>query len=804
MTIASTARKAGPLLGTGTQTAFPFTFKVFAGGDLLVTRANALGIETALVLDVDYTVTLNSNQETSPGGTVTYPISGAALPVGSVLAIVGDLDYDQPLDLPSGGNFSPLALENQLDRATMQIQQLNERLDRTFSLPVSSSVDSAVPAPTAGYVIGWDALGERLTNLPAAVGTSLIDLAAPGGSALVGFQQAGTGAVARTVEGKLRESVSVKDFGAVGDGVADDLLAITAGAKHALTIGADLYFPKGAYFVSAPVVIDNISVVAWANFSVVGAGYTTGQGLYQSGVGNGTVIVTEGTGAFDVNLTNFFNESVRFRNMSFYNQGARGATVAIQINKNSPAYTRGWNFSKLGFYNFARCLGIKGQSDTRDHNYIGTTKISEISVFGCDNGIHLVDVIMNLAGIEYGMFHGCTAYGITLEGGAAVQNGSGGIFSIKDSHFEGCEPAGIKGGAYLTRVTLDNVSSENTGDVSGLGLITGELNSLRLWVNNQNYPFVFMPPEYRLPRGAIVSASCMIKVSGEAIVVDTPDTVTPVVSNNATYNQTDTSTVILSPIPIKTAFSGIKAFKNTLAGHISNSGISPDSSALPPGLQPMFVGATKIASNTGESYTAPAAGYLIFTWLAAATGSNGLSVSNITIDGVNKGPTIGFRWPNNFVGAYTILIPVTAGQVLTTAELTAYTTTWRTPAMIYFRETPGLCSEIATGFPRISRRTETVASDGTLDISQIGESAKPFAVKVRVSVNGGSLGFYEWVARGNGSNSTRVLVDIVKSLSAGIAIADHGFPLNADFYRKTLTNTSGASVVVNIEQEILN
>lgn len=187
MTIASTARKAGPLLGTGTQTTFPFTFKVFAGGDLLVTRANALGIETALVLDVDYTVTLNSNQETSPGGTVTYPISGAALPVGSVLAIVGDLDYDQPLDLPSGGNFSPLALENQLDRATMQIQQLNERLDRTFSLPVSSSADSAVPAPTAGYVIGWDALGERLTNLPAAVGTSLIDLAAPSGASLVGF-----------------------------------------------------------------------------------------------------------------------------------------------------------------------------------------------------------------------------------------------------------------------------------------------------------------------------------------------------------------------------------------------------------------------------------------------------------------------------------------------------------------------------------------------------------------------------------------------------------------------------------------
>ena len=139
MTIPNTARKAGPLLGTGSQTAWPFTFKVFAAGDVQVTIANSAGTETLLVLGTDYSVTLNSNQETSPGGTVNYPISGAALPVGSVLAIIGDLDYDQPLDLPSGGNFSPTALENQLDRSTMQIQQLREEMNRTAKLPPTST-----------------------------------------------------------------------------------------------------------------------------------------------------------------------------------------------------------------------------------------------------------------------------------------------------------------------------------------------------------------------------------------------------------------------------------------------------------------------------------------------------------------------------------------------------------------------------------------------------------------------------------------------------------------------------------------
>ncbi len=139
MTIPNTARKAGPLLGTGSQTAWPFTFKVFAAGDVQVTIANSSGVETLLVLGTDYSVSLNANQETSPGGTVTYPISGSALPVGSVLAIIGDLDYDQPLDLPSGGNFSPTALENQLYRSTMQIQQLREEMNRTAKLPPTSS-----------------------------------------------------------------------------------------------------------------------------------------------------------------------------------------------------------------------------------------------------------------------------------------------------------------------------------------------------------------------------------------------------------------------------------------------------------------------------------------------------------------------------------------------------------------------------------------------------------------------------------------------------------------------------------------
>ena len=72
----------------------------------------------------------------------------------------------------------------------------------------------------------------------------------PSNASGVTYNPAGTGAVARTVESKLRDVVSVKDFGAVGNGVADDTAAIQAALNSVAAAGGTVIFPAGNYLIT--------------------------------------------------------------------------------------------------------------------------------------------------------------------------------------------------------------------------------------------------------------------------------------------------------------------------------------------------------------------------------------------------------------------------------------------------------------------------------------------------------------------------------------------------------------------------
>lgn len=128
------------------------------------------------------------------------------------------------------------------------------------------------------------------------------DLASYTGSGLIGFQSAGTSAVSRLVRDKLRESVSVADFGAVagGDIAAAINLAIAAGA-------AIIHIPAGLWTLATPLVLD-------AAIRIEGAGASNANGAYGATStrilysGTGVAITLDGTGANgkqNIHLSNF-------------------------------------------------------------------------------------------------------------------------------------------------------------------------------------------------------------------------------------------------------------------------------------------------------------------------------------------------------------------------------------------------------------------------------------------------------------------------------------------------------------------
>lgn len=112
-------------------------------------------------------------------------------------------------------------------------------------------------------------------------------------AALVHYNPAGTGAVATNVQSKLRESVSVKDFGAVGDGVTDDTAALQNAINYVIANNKVLRIPAGTYLYSS------LNAITTSNVSILGDG------------SGDTVLKFTGTGiALDIGTSAAFRQSI--------------------------------------------------------------------------------------------------------------------------------------------------------------------------------------------------------------------------------------------------------------------------------------------------------------------------------------------------------------------------------------------------------------------------------------------------------------------------------------------------------------
>jgi hypothetical protein len=287
LTISSTTRKAGPYTGNAVTTAFPFSFKVFSASDVVVISTDPTGAETTLSLGTNYTVTLNSNQDSNPGGTVNMLIAPA---VGYLLTLTSALPYLQSVLVTNGGGFYPAIFNDVFDRLTIFAQQLSDSVSRSLKISISTpaGVNPTLPSPVPYQLIGWNANGDGFQNTDptysTALATDLASTAAGKGASLVGFTQSGTGAVARTVQDKSIESVSVLDFGADPTGVVDSYGAWVAAIAKLPASGGNIKVPAGIWNLSAKPSWGTKSIMwnidAGASFTGVGSSTVSGSGYF--------------------------------------------------------------------------------------------------------------------------------------------------------------------------------------------------------------------------------------------------------------------------------------------------------------------------------------------------------------------------------------------------------------------------------------------------------------------------------------------------------------------------------------------
>jgi hypothetical protein len=151
-------------VGNGATTSFGLDFEVLGETHLTVVFTSDLGIESTLVNDVHYSLVLNSNQSSNPGGTITYPLSGTPLAADEKLtAYIGTIPLTQSTVLSTGGGFYPKVIEGRFDYLTQLSQRMQEQLDRALKGGPSDTApdfDLGTATERAGKYLSFDDDGD--------------------------------------------------------------------------------------------------------------------------------------------------------------------------------------------------------------------------------------------------------------------------------------------------------------------------------------------------------------------------------------------------------------------------------------------------------------------------------------------------------------------------------------------------------------------------------------------------------------------------------------------------------------------
>ena len=263
--------------------------------------------------------------------------------------------------------------------------------------------------------------------------SSLQDTAnAANGDALIGVKLSATGSAARTQHAKNADIVSVKDFGAVGDGITNDSAAIKAAMEAVQATGAKLYCPTGTYSI-------------------------------------GTVVNPAMTADLEVECdagANFVATAVLNNRLFFFNKTSAGDI----------------SFRWRGGRTDMSLVGLGGAGTAWDHFTVSekfdVIRFEDVEIFSgtdyntnhADSGIFAVGRRIS---IKHCRFQGIWDAAIYLSGDSAQANG-------EDAVVDGCSFLKCLVGVISKRQFLRYAVANNFFDRCGTGIATGEADTTLL------------------------------------------------------------------------------------------------------------------------------------------------------------------------------------------------------------------------------------------------------------------------------------------------------------------------------------
>jgi hypothetical protein len=215
--------------------------------------------ESDIKVYVGDTLKTQTTHYTFPSATTIQFTSGNHPTLGAVLKFQRDTNITNPkVDFQDGSVLTESDLDNNSKHILYGMQEVKSDSDGLINTFSSSSAPSnpsngtrwfdTTSGRTYIYYTDTDS-SQWVEASPPYDDTSGVTLASK-----VNFTQSGTGAITRSVESKIKERISVKDFGAKGDGTTDDIVAFNLAKAYieddtTETI-RELYIPPGKYHLS--------------------------------------------------------------------------------------------------------------------------------------------------------------------------------------------------------------------------------------------------------------------------------------------------------------------------------------------------------------------------------------------------------------------------------------------------------------------------------------------------------------------------------------------------------------------------